>query len=120
MISFYSKNKWHVFSSNGTFVQYSISFQKMAASCWGNILDTAAINACAICRKSTDIQLSPRKFILELIEHFGHQKQQLNCFPIPLTSRSRKRYKTGCNSATTYAPNTEILRVGNGVEIIRK
>ena len=105
VISFYNENKVGVDFFDQMARKYTTrsASRRWPSAVWGNIPDIAAINACAIYTKSTGIQLSQRKFILELIEHLRHQQQ--NSSPITLTFGPRKRrkcYKTGCNNATTF------------------
>ena len=105
VISFYNENKVDVdcFDQMARLYTRRSASRRRPLAVWGNILDIAAINACVIYTKSTGIQLSQRKFTLELIEHLHHQQQE-NSFPITLTSgprKCRKCYKTGCNNATT-------------------
>ena len=107
VIRFYNENKVGVdcFDQMARLYSTRSASRRWPLAVWGNILDIAAINACAIYAKSTGIQLSRRQFILELIEHLRHQKQQNSCSPSTLTSGPRKRrkcYKTGCSNATTF------------------
>ena len=102
VISFYNENKVGVDSFDQMARLYTTrsASRRWPLAVWGNILDIAAINACAVYTKSSGIQLSQRKFILELIKHLRHQQQEN-----ALTSGSRKRgkcYKTGCNNAATF------------------
>ena len=106
VISFYNENKVGVDCINQMARLYTTrsASRRWPLAVWGNILNIAAINACAIYTKSTGIQLSRRKFMLELIEHLRHQQQE-NSSPITLTFGLRKRkkcYNTGCNNATTF------------------
>ena len=106
VISFYNENKVGVdcFDQMARLYTRRSASRRWPLAVWGNIFDIAAINACAIYTKSTGIQLSQRKFTLELIEHLRHHQQE-NSFPITLTSgprKCRKCYKTGCNNATTF------------------
>lgn len=106
VIRFYNENKVGVdcFDQMARLYSTRSASRRWPLAVWGNMLDIAAINACAIYKKATGNQISRRKFILELIEHLRH-KQQQNFTPIALTSVPRKRrkcYKTGCNNATTF------------------
>ena len=106
VISFYNDNKVGVdcFDQMARLYTTRSASRRWPLAVRGNILGIESINACAIYTKSTGIQLSRRKFILELIEHLRHQQQE-NSSSITLTFGPRNRrkcYKTGCNNSTTF------------------
>ena len=81
VIGFYNENKVGVdcFDQMARLYSTRSASRRWPLAVWGNILDIAAINACAIFIKSTGTQISRRDFILELIECLRHQQQHNYC-----------------------------------------
>ena len=105
VIGFYNENKVGVdiFDQMARLYSTRSASRRWPFAVWGNILDIAAINACALFIKSTGNYISRRDFTLELIECLRHQQQNNTTIIMKPESRKRRRcYRRDCNNATTF------------------